>query len=892
MKIETSCFTNYIFRYILITILAFSLIQESAFGAERYWVAGVNSNFNNAVNWSATSGGTGGAGVPTDADMVIFDVNGLGDCTLDVNIDVFSIEIKAGFAGTMNQGAFEIITRTFSQAAGTFAGASGDMDINGSFELSGGSFICSSNNTFLRQGFTYSGGTFDHNNGHFYFDDINTSTVTSLSDINFYDVTIDKVFDFNGLQTFLPGFKFIINGSLSLINGGATNMIFESLTGDVVHDAGYDGGNSSVIISPSANATINLSSGFFHGIEVQSPNVTINPPAAGSLEFASSVIMQDGVFTATAADLDINASLEIKGGSFTCSSNKTFLRQSFTYSGGTFDHNNGHFYFDDINTSTVTSSSDIDFYDVTIDKVFDFNGLQTFLPGLKLIINGSLSFINGGALNMIFESKGDVQFFSTWDGGASDLVFTGSNPQSFDLSGAADKFTGNIEINKSAQSVELFSELKVHALKSLHLEQGSLELNGNTLEIQKSQPSGITRTNGMIVSETTDNGSIVKWNIGTTSGPHEFPFGTTNEEYIPVIYERVGGGGDVSITTYMTAPDNTPLPTLPDLVNNLNVDLTPGDDAGKIADRFWQIDVNSPATANVTLTANVAEVGIITDLQAHRWDNFGGVWQAPLPGQVSNPNSVFIPNITDFSPWILSGTTDSDGDGVDDDVDNCVNDPNPDQADLDIDGIGDVCDPVVNVEGAGDALIDQIEGLDLPDNLENVLIDKAEKAQLKCAEGTPTAAVGNLTAFINKVESKRGKDLTDEQADALIAVAQMIIDAIENGNADCGSPIVIKNKKPTQFKNSKQSILSVYPNPFDLDLTIFFQSQIKGTATAHLFSVSGKQLIQSEMTNIEIGGAYQIKFENPQIPNGVYLVQLIFSDGQVIHKRVVRANLK
>ncbi|RMF72389.1 MAG: hypothetical protein D6744_16920 [Planctomycetota bacterium] len=42
---------------------------------------------------------------------------------------------------------------------------------------------------------------------------------------------------------------------------------------------------------------------------------------------------------------------------------------------------------------------------------------------------------------------------------------------------------------------------------------------------------------------------------------------------------------------------------------------------------------------------------------------------------------------------------DADGDGVCDDVDNCPSTPNPDQADLDMDGCGDVCDQ--NPCGAG-----------------------------------------------------------------------------------------------------------------------------------------------------------------------------------------------
>ncbi len=43
--------------------------------------------------------------------------------------------------------------------------------------------------------------------------------------------------------------------------------------------------------------------------------------------------------------------------------------------------------------------------------------------------------------------------------------------------------------------------------------------------------------------------------------------------------------------------------------------------------------------------------------------------------------------------------TDTDGDGVEDSVDNCPDDANPDQADSDDDGIGDVCDPDTGMEG-------------------------------------------------------------------------------------------------------------------------------------------------------------------------------------------------
>lgn len=53
--------------------------------------------------------------------------------------------------------------------------------------------------------------------------------------------------------------------------------------------------------------------------------------------------------------------------------------------------------------------------------------------------------------------------------------------------------------------------------------------------------------------------------------------------------------------------------------------------------------------------------------------------------------------LEDGIPWggvdEVTGVADLDNDGVPDEVDNCSEVFNPDQADLDGDGLGDVCDP-------------------------------------------------------------------------------------------------------------------------------------------------------------------------------------------------------
>lgn len=107
----------------------------------------------------------------------------------------------------------------------------------------------------------------------------------------------------------------------------------------------------------------------------------------------------------------------------------------------------------------------------------------------------------------------------------------------------------------------------------------------------------------------------------------------------------------------------------------------------------------------------------------------------------------------------------------------------------DDDGASDTDTATVTVMGPVEAiqdLVSVIQDIDLPHGTENSLISKLENALKSLEKENEGAAINQLEAFINAVEAQRGKKITDDDADALIATAQLIIDLI--GGEEPGEP--------------------------------------------------------------------------------------------------------
>lgn len=102
--------------------------------ANRYWISDVAANWNDAANWSTSSGGAGGASVPGSSDLAIFDAQGTGNCRLSAAIDVAGISF-AGYTAALD-GATDDLNHT--------VGTSGVVYSSGTptFSLGDGTWTC------------------------------------------------------------------------------------------------------------------------------------------------------------------------------------------------------------------------------------------------------------------------------------------------------------------------------------------------------------------------------------------------------------------------------------------------------------------------------------------------------------------------------------------------------------------------------------------------------------------------------------------------------------------------------------------------------------------------------------------------------------------------------
>lgn len=288
-------------RSLLLFVLAFMCFE--AVSADRYWVSSSNGNWNNTSNWSTSSGGSGGASVPTLADNIYFDGNGLGNCNVDVGVTASAMQVAAAYTGvidldnhtffvngsgnngfyggTINNSSGTQAITVSSTGTTTFAGSTfGAIVIASSSRLFLDGSIFNNDNSFTKTGsgddYCLGGNTFVGNvqltnssanflalgnsaADHFQSNLTLNNTGSSSLIIGYQSTgnTIDGLFTINnsgaGAGTYIShiaGSSVTINGATIANNSGsgAVSNVYLASDGDVIF-------NASVSVSNTATAT-------------------------------------------------------------------------------------------------------------------------------------------------------------------------------------------------------------------------------------------------------------------------------------------------------------------------------------------------------------------------------------------------------------------------------------------------------------------------------------------------------------------------------------------------------------------------------------------------------------------------------------------------------------
>ena len=138
---------RHIQRLILLTIFLLLILVEGF--TQKYWVASSIAIWSDPANWSNSSGGISGAGVPTSSDNAIFDSNGQGNCNLDIPVNIAGINTQLGYLGVINHSNQILVlgSNGFLISGGSFAGGSVNIEINGSLVIIAGTSFTSTSGT-------------------------------------------------------------------------------------------------------------------------------------------------------------------------------------------------------------------------------------------------------------------------------------------------------------------------------------------------------------------------------------------------------------------------------------------------------------------------------------------------------------------------------------------------------------------------------------------------------------------------------------------------------------------------------------------------------------------------------------------------------------------------
>ena len=448
-------------------------------------------------------------------------------------------------SGTYAQGTQTVAPTALVVDGGTFTGGGGSMTA-GSITLSSGTLTAPSGTLSVTGGWTHTaGGTFTHNSGTVAFTG-NSATIDVSSTESFSALTINKTG--GQTLTIASGDALVAAGVLTLTDGAfatgsvtaqgnivvgagwdaagsgtvnATGTAVQTL--DVSAGAGLldnpltvnKAGGSFTLASAytldAATADLTLILGTFStggftlttasGSDIAVNGGTMNTGTstmtiAGGLTvaggtyngndatptFSGAALLSSGAYNGSTNGDTFSGGLTISGGTFTASDATTTVSGAWTHTGGgTFTHNSGTVSFTGTAASIDVATTET-FSTLTINK--NNTATLTIASGDSLVSTGTLTLTNGAVGTGTLTPQGAVSVGAGFDGGDAVLQFGGSSAQTFTLTGATDKYNGDITVAKTSGTVTLGSALVMDAAgQDLTVTTGGFATGDNALTV-------------------------------------------------------------------------------------------------------------------------------------------------------------------------------------------------------------------------------------------------------------------------------------------------------------------------------------------------------------------------------------------------------------------------
>ncbi|MDF3027213.1 MAG: hypothetical protein K0S23_1520 [Fluviicola sp.] len=530
----------------------FFLFAKGTLAANRYWIATVTANWDDIANWSATSGGTGGASVPGSGDFAIYDGAGgsNGNCILNIAPTIGGMT-SSGYSGTIDLNGNNLtvsstanmtfssgtITNSLGTAASCAISTTGIVTFSGTTFGASTSFApvltCSAGQIYLNGSTFYgttslakTGGTNNLGNGGNVFHGLTTlsnsgsgffATAFITPDIFHTDLTLTNT-----------GSAWIAMSDHSIGNQYNGNIIINSTNGTASAGITFGNGPGTAISSTLASGkTITVGSTGFSAGRLLLKCFTQLGTTPQSLIFTGTGILYLGPLSTFNGDVDFRtpqiylndctynrtAYLEKKGATNNSGTGGNI------FNGATTLVNSGTGYFvtaatvaDTFNTDLTlinTGSSSVGLSDISAGTRFNGNIIVNSTAGVgvtigwnapgassmaegKTISVGGTGF-SGGALEIRRFTQG-----TTVGGTAQNLTFTGTGILRI---GPSCVFNGNVN----------FTAPQIYLNGCTYNGTADMVKNGNTA----------TLSNGSnIFNGTTNltNSSTAEWRLGNTTG--------------------------------------------------------------------------------------------------------------------------------------------------------------------------------------------------------------------------------------------------------------------------------------------------------------------------------------------------------------------------------------